>query len=79
VAQSGTAVALRAISERYPGSNPGVGVYDSRKCFAEERLGQVLKDAKNCSAKEIYHVLRKELESYSVVEDDLTLAVIKKK
>jgi hypothetical protein len=26
VAQSGTAVALRAISERYPGSNPGVGV-----------------------------------------------------
>jgi serine phosphatase RsbU (regulator of sigma subunit) len=52
---------------------------NGHKNFAQTRLGDVLKNVKNYSAKDIYHSLLSELHAYSPVQDDLTLAVIKKK
>ena len=50
------------------------GNYD----FRDTRLEQVLREAKNSSAREIYNAITREYFAYGPQEDDLSIAVVKK-
>ena len=54
--------------------NRSDGNYD----FRDTRLEQVLREAKNSSAREIYHAITREYFAYGPQEDDLSIAVVKK-
>jgi len=54
--------------------NRGDGNYD----FRDTRLEQLLREAKNSSAREIYDAIKREYFAWGPQEDDLTIAVVKK-
>ncbi|MCX6816235.1 MAG: SpoIIE family protein phosphatase [Candidatus Aenigmarchaeota archaeon] len=47
--------------------------------FCDSRLEDVFRETKNETAKNIYRSIMKELQAFSPIEDDVTLAVIKKR